>query len=341
LADNNDLIDALHKTSIDTLVGSIWPAASVANYEIVQSLWSDYGAIVRIGLNSPVSNKTPATLVAKVVTPPTSAAHPRGWNTDASKHRKLSSYQVERRFYEHYSPQCKTSCRVPSCYGAMGEGGAVTMLLEDLDTEFATRCTHLSVQNARVCLQWLAAFHTQFLGIADPQLWERGTYWHLGTRMDEFAAMPESALKRAAHQLDTLLNNCQYQTLLHGDAKVANFCFSSSGDKVAAVDFQYTGPGCGMRDVAYFLGSCLKESELIEHEADLLNTYFQTMADELTSHRPDVNAEAVEAEWRPLYAVSGADFHRFLSGWSPGHQKLTKYSQSLVTRALHIAEIHS
>jgi len=294
LADNNDLIDALHKTSIDTLVGSIWPAASVANYEIVQSLWSDYGAIVRIGLNSPVSNKTPATLVAKVVTPPTSAVHPRGWNTDASKHRKLGSYQVERRFYEHYSPQ-----------------------------------------------QWLAAFHTQFLGIADPQLWERGTYWHLGTRMDEFAAMPESALKRAAHQLDTLLNNCQYQTLLHGDAKVANFCFSSSGDKVAAVDFQYTGPGCGMRDVAYFLGSCLKESELIEHEADLLNTYFQTMADELTSHRPDVNAEAVEAEWRPLYAVSGADFHRFLSGWSPGHQKLTKYSQSLVTRALHIAEIHS
>jgi len=339
-------VNALHRASINLLVESIWPQASISSYEVVQNLWSDYGAIVRVRLATDISAELsgelsgywPSSFVAKVVTPPLESKHPRGWNSDASKVRKLRSYKVEQRFYEHYSPQCSESCMVAECLGSNSDGHAVTLVLEDLDTEYAARQSQLSVPQTEVCLQWLAAFHAQFLGVTDPLLWERGTYWYLGTRIDEFNAMPDGPLKRAAHQLDAVLNGCHYQTLLHGDAKVANFCFNPAGNRVAAVDFQYTGPGCGMRDVAYFLGSCLAEDELFAQETHLLDVYFRALAGQLAVFQPEVEASQLEAEWRPLYAVCGADFHRFLSGWSPGHKKLTDYSAHLVMQALHITE---
>jgi len=39
----------------------------------------------------------------------------------------------------------------------------------------------------------------------------------------------------------------------------------------------------------------------------------------------------LEADWRPLYRLAWADFHRFMKGWSPGHWKLSDYSER-VTR---------
>jgi hypothetical protein len=41
--------------------------------------------------------------------------------------------------------------------------------------------------------------------------------------------------------------------------------------------------------------------------------------------------EALEKDWRTLYRVAWADFHRFMKGWSPGHWKLSAYSER-VTR---------
>ena len=58
---------------------------------------------------------------------------------------------------------------------------------------------------------------------------------------------------------------------------MANFCFSESRDKVAAVDFQYVGGGCGMKDLTYFVGSCLDESACEQREGDILNRYFQSL----------------------------------------------------------------
>ena len=42
----------------------------------------------------------------------------------------------------------------------------------------------------------------------------------------------------------------------------------------------------------------------------------------------------IETEWRPLYPVAWADFERFMLGWSPGHRKLTDYSDATTDRAL-------
>ena len=135
-------------------------------------------------------------------------------------------------------------------------------------------------------------------------------------------------LKKAAEAIDTTLNNCEYKTLVHGDAKLANFCFSELGE-VAGVDFQYVGGGCGMKDVAYFAGSCLSENECERLEEKILDTYFQYF----NSGFGEVHSE-LEQEWRSLYRVAWADFHRFLKGWSPGHWKINSYSERITKEVI-------
>jgi aminoglycoside phosphotransferase (APT) family kinase protein len=148
--------------------------------------------------------------------------------------------------------------------------------------------------------------------------------------------MGQSDLKDAAHKIDEELNTCTYQTLVHGDAKVANFCFGNDSNQVAAVDFQYVGGGCGMKDVAYFLGSVLGEDELEFLEEELLTKYFAFLREALRSVEEGVVFYELEQEWRRLYPMAWADFTRFLLGWMPTHQKLNRYSEKMVKMALEL-----
>ena len=121
---------------------------------------------------------------------------------------------------------------------------------------------------------------------------------------------------------------------MHGDAKLANFCFSEDGSKVAAVDFQYVGGGCGMKDVAYFISSCLDEDDSERMEQALLDRYFERLQAALASVGSDVDFEALHKDWRALYPVAWTDFYRFLQGWSPGHWKIHRYSERLAREVL-------
>ena len=100
---------------------------------------------------------------------------------------------------------------------------------------------------------------------------------------------------------------------------------------MAAVDFQYIGAGCGMKDLAYFVGSCFRDEEAEEMEIEVLNYYFTEFRKSFARINSQVSGEEVEQDWRPLYRVAWADFHRFMKGWSPGHWKLSDYSER-VTR---------
>ena len=312
-------------------------ADGVEPLERIQSLWSGYGEIVRIGLTGCAY----PTLVLKRVDPPTLSNHPRGWNTSRSHERKLFSYGVEQTFYDTYAPNCGDDARVPACIATHAESGGWWMLLEDLDAAgFAGRRTQLSAQELDACLAWLAAFHATFLGAAPTGLWEIGTYWHLATRPDELKSMTDAELRTAAPLLDARLNDCTFQTFVHGDAKIANFCFSAQGDDggegggVAAVDFQYVGGGCGMKDVAYFLSSCMTEVECESAAPRHLDTYFRLLRDELRRRDTAIDVDALETEWRALYPFAWADFYRFLAGWSPDHWKMHGYSRRLTREVL-------
>lgn len=335
--------------AIAKIVLSATGAQTIDSSTVIQSLWSGYGQIVRLEL----SGGRYSSVILKHIKLPDAGNHPRGWNTNLSHQRKIRSYQVEAHWYQHYAAQCASDCVVPVCLAVNAGISETVLVLTDLDAAgFDIRKSSVEIQDIHACLDWLASFHATFLNSKAEGLWECGTYWHLDTRPDELAALNDIALRQAAPLIDQKLRQCRYQTLVHGDAKLANFCFrpnsstlnssapnatkadsspSSSSSRVAAVDFQYIGRGCGMKDVAYFIGSCLNEDECEAMESQLLDYYFSILIDRVAQKKLSVNTAELEKEWRELYPFAWADFHRFIKGWSPGHWKVNAYSEKLTS----------
>ncbi len=304
-------------------------ASAVSTIEVVQTLWSGYGNLLRCYLD------TDRSVIVKHVRWPGEADHPRGWNSDLSHQRKVRSYEVETHWYQHHASACDPRCRVPGCLAVERVGDEVILVLEDLDPAgFASRRSRVGEAEISACLSWLAHFHATFLGRRPEGLWPVGTYWHLATRPDELAELEDGPLKHHAGEIDRRLSSSPYLTFVHGDAKLANFCFSADGSRVAAVDFQYVGGGCGMKDVAYFISSCLDERESERQEQALLDHYFGQLDAALTARDSDVDFSALHTDWRALYPVAWTDFYRFLQGWSPGHWKIHRYSERLAREVL-------
>ncbi len=322
----------MEKEEFDTFILEITNAESLYDMGVVQSLWSGYGNIVRIGLKG---TNYPSVIVKHVK--PDNGNHPRGWNTDLSHERKLKSYQVETNWYQSsISNGIDKFARIPKCLGVKNHENDFLVVMEDLDhSGFQKRKSFVNKNELESCIRWLAKFHAYFMGEGSNGLWETGTYWHLETRPDELEQLDDLNLKKAASAIDAKLKNSTFQTLVHGDAKLANFCFNNDGTKVAAVDFQYVGGGCGMKDLAYFVGSCFRDKEAEDREIEVLDFYFEALADSMKSLNIDQNLEELIEDWRSLYRVAWADFHRFMKGWSPGHWKLSDYSERVTQEVIN------
>lgn len=306
-------------------------ARSIVDTQIVQSLWSGYGQIVRCHLEGGPQSS----VIVKHVRWPDDRDHPYGWSSDQSHERKLQSYRIESTWYDRYAQECTHTCRVPRSLALETRADGVIMVMEDLDASgFAGRRESVSQAEIDACLSWLASFHATFMGVRPEGLWATGTYWHLDTRPDEFDALEDGPLKEAAAVIDRQLTASPFQTFVHGDAKLANFCFDVDRDRAAAVDFQYVGGGCGMKDLAYFISSCLDEDESERMAPALLDRYFELLREALKRSGKALDFAALEEDWRALYPVAWTDFYRFLQGWSPGHWKLHRYSERLAREVL-------
>ena len=233
-----------------------------------------------------------------------------------------------RNWYENFSARCGEESYLPRCYASDSRAHETLIVLEDLHAAgFPDVKSSVSMHGVKICIRWLANFHATFMGERARGLWKKGCYWHLDTRPDELAALTDLPLKNAAKEIDAKLSATAFQSIVHGDAKLANFCFSRDGQKVAAVDFQYVGQGCGMKDLAYFMGSCLHEEECERLAEELLDYYFAELQTALSRTDRPVDFAALEADWRALFPVAWTDFHRFIKGWSPGHWKINGYSE--------------
>ncbi|MFO0677026.1 MAG: phosphotransferase [Polyangiaceae bacterium] len=304
-------------------------ASRIVGSEHVRTLWGGYGSILRLALEG----SDHGSVIVKRVRPPS-----RVDESEARSHaRKLRSYEVEAAWYRTFASRCDESCRVPRPIGIRSKGHDRLFVLEDLDAAgFAGRPRTLDARRIEACLAWLASFHVHFLGERPDGLWSSGTYWHLATRPDELRAIADPRLRDAAPVWDRALREARFRTFVHGDAKPDNFCFDRTGSRVAAVDFQYVGGGVGVQDVAY-LAACLEPTRR-ETMDRVVDAYFALLRDGITRHREDVDVDAIEKEWRALFPVAHADFHRFLAGWAPGEWHRDTFARAFVDATLSTLE---
>ena len=94
-----------------------------------------------------------------------------------------------------------------------------------------------------------------------------------------------------------------------------------------AVDFQYVGGGVGVKDLAYFISSCLYDDESEKYEVELLNYYFNCL--KLSVNSLEIDFVEMEKEWRELFYFAWADFHRFYKGWTKGYWSSSCYSEKV------------
>ena len=329
---------------------------------VIQRLWGGYGELVRLVFTDS-SDAGFNSVIVKHVALPDKSEHPKGWNTKLSHQRKVHSYQVETAWYQSFTQQWDERCPVPvglQCELADNEWLIVMQDLADsgfpLTSQFDVLAasdestsgeqhhayTPVEVKQRNACLKWLANFHAKHINVDQGQsasLWPVGTYWHLDTRPDELSALADLPLKQQAQRIDRLLKECPYPTLVHGDSKLANFCFEPESENAAAVDFQYVGHGCAMKDVALFMSSAIRPRDCQEYENEVLDTYFQHLKEALAHYQPQLSFEDVERAWRPLFYVAWADFQRFVKGWSPEHWKINPYTEQLTQAVVQQLEM--
>ena len=335
--------------NIDQFLSEEFDLVCVEKCAHLQTLWSGYGEIARYLIQTQQDQQS---VIVKHIAPPLCGKHPYHWNSKLSHQRKMTSYQVELNWYQHWAQRCLPELNLPRLLTAHqdNESQEILLVLSDLDAQgFTERCHHLDKKRLFATIEWLAIFHGLFAhqlpnndlttNDFNEGLWPIGTYWHLATRPDEFQAMDNGPLKKAAEAINTRLNDASYQTLVHGDAKVANFCFHPNVGEigvsgVAALDFQYVGGGVGVKDLIYLLGSCLDEQQLSLQYQAAVTHYFNCLRSQLSQRWQPKKVAALTNEWQALLPFAWADFERFLAGWQPHHNKRHGFSESMTQKAL-------
>lgn len=299
---------------------------SIRVIEQVQGLWSGYGSIIRCYSK----NKDLNYIVKYIQTSEPTTPHPRGWSGDTSHQRKVKSYKVEMTFYQQYAKQCNKLCKIPKLVETIELNNGHLLVMEDLYASgYQISAQRNDWGRLKIAIHWLANFHSIFMFSKTDRLWPQGSYWHLGTRGDELMKMPASIFKTEANNLDLMLRNAKYQTLIHGDAKFENLCFHTKYNSVAAVDFQYIGRGAGVIDLAYLVGSALDNSGLQEFGDRVLPLYINTLITACKHNGVNINVEQLCKEYSVLYPVAWADFYRFLLGWNPDSWKINSYMMKI------------
>lgn len=304
--------------------------SNITGLQQAASVWSGCGEIIRCQMDGTAA-------VIKAIEVPSQINHSRIKQSDFALARKRQSYLVEFNWYRRYAKQLPHEAAAIHCIEAIQEGSKQALLFSDFSAlgYQQASATHSDIQ---AIINWLAHFHAFHLASSAGGLWPRGSYWHLATRPDELQRMSDLSLKAQAQAIDTALSESPYQTLIHGDAKLANFAILPQNQHVLGYDFQYVGKGIGVIDVMYFLGSCLDDAALKSVADDYLNRYFDTFTQALKRYQPSVNPAHVVSSWQALWCYAWSDFYRFLAGWSPDHAKINGYMQQQFVTYLEIKD---
>ena len=296
-----------------------------------KSLWSGCGLIIKVDIDDQKA-------VIKHTQVPKHIEHRHIQQSEIAKVRKAKSYQVEVEFYRSFSHNLPAYVKVPDVIWSYSSTDKNTLVFLDFTYSNFKGYESPTLDEVRQIIDWLAGFHAHFLKAdinSEPNkdlLWQHGGYWHLATRPDEYNKMVSGDMKRAASVIDRALFEQRYKTLIHGDAKLANF--ASDGKRALGYDFQYVGQGIGIQDLMLLFTSVFDSEQLHRDSPLLLNHYFTSLKSRLTNRFSDIECDEIERQWRQAWPFVWADFYRFLLGWKPDHFKINGYMKAQAEKVI-------
>lgn len=238
--------------------------------------------------------------------------------TDSYTLVRRESYAVERRFYETTAKRVREAhLPIPKLIASDLNGSkpwpVFCILMNDVSLQYPQHPDFLTKHQAACALNWIAKFHAVFWSESSTlkrDLWDRGAFWTrqsvgtegiatawIGTmrfleqKYPEYMTTNTKSLGRRIENAGAAISrllakqsaSLQYGTLIHGDYKAANLFFendATSASSVAAVDFQFTGCGMCVEDVAYLLYPDARGNHF-EYEEELLKVYHEEVILEL------------------------------------------------------------
>ncbi len=281
----------------------------VQGLQHIQDLWKGYGQVYRYEneANHRVIKHYHWSQLPRAKTPAEAFAI----------ERKITSFKNEVAWYAE-KPLGASFQAFPATYGHAVGKDEIVLVMQDIGS-LGYDCHRSTIPPTEISntLKLLAQLHAAGLQAPLPQQW--GGYWHLATRPYEWENMPSGPIKRHAKPLQQTLQNCPYITVLHGDAKPANYGVHQTTGAVVAYDFQYWGRGVGSQDVACYLFGVASNAESWNYYTA---RYFEFLDNALEAHP---QKEQVITAWRALMPICRLDYYRFLLGWNPQHKKLANY----------------
>lgn len=210
--------------------------------------------------------------------------------------KALYLYAREWGFYKHLAANAPVAS--PRLYwGAFDEDShRFALVLEDLAAmQQPDQIEGASAEQARLAVREIAKLHGAFWGkvdegpmsaffdLANPQYAgavQMGYAAYLPPTLtnfgDFFSAEVRALAEAYAHKLGVHLSavGSQQRTFIHGDFRLDNMFFGQSGeDRFVAVDWQISGRGAGLYDIAYFLSASVSTEVRREVEDAALAEY--------------------------------------------------------------------
>lgn len=211
--------------------------------------------------------------------------------------RLLKLYQREYHYYSHIAPSAPI--RSPRLfYGDYDQRRKrLALVLEDLrGMTTADQVQGATAAQAMIAIRKIARMHGHFWNRTDQPplagahdstksrdklLLQLAYLAYLPAMLRNFDHLLPRWMPSLAESYGTRLGSVLYglaalpRTLTHGDFRVDNMFFGPDGgdDGFALVDWQVSGIGCGLYDVAYFLGGSVTTEVRREVERDALGEY--------------------------------------------------------------------
>lgn len=246
------------------------------------------GELARLHLSYGASEQLPSTMIAKCA----------AQNENIEVAKILDFYNREVNFYNFYAKNC--GLNVPQSYhGAVNpDTYDCVLLLEDLgDVSPRDQLIGASAEEADSAIKRIASMHAKWWNKADdawlyPMMSDQGA-----EPLQKLLYLPavEGAIEKFREFLDErsigLLrdvgeNYPEYwsnhllgaDTFIHGDYRQDNMIYSEGSLNAKVIDWQISGRGKGIFDVAYFMCQSLPSELRAEIEHDMIRVYIDELA---------------------------------------------------------------